>query len=152
MTLPTLTMSENSVSRRRLAFLCVGIAGLIFVALGFWAAKQGLLSLSGGAPQTYSELYFTNDRQLPKQLDSGKQYQLSFAIANHEGHTKAYQYQVTLTQDGQTTKQAVQRLEVKNDQRSLGLVFFKPSDVAQPVAASVTLLESGQTINYEMGR
>jgi len=152
MTLPTLTMSEKSVSRRRLAFLCVGVLGLMFLACSFWASRQGLLSLSGGKQQAYSELYFTNDRQLPKQLEAGKQYQLSFAVANHEGDTKTYQYQVQLTQDGQTTKQPAQQLTVQSNQRALGVVFIKPSDVTRPVAVSVKLLPTGQTINYEVGR
>lgn len=61
--------------------------------------------------EQFTELFFENHGQLPKKIELGKTYPITFTIHNREHETTIYTYEVSFAADGheQETKTVIDR-------------------------------------------
>jgi uncharacterized membrane protein len=150
MTLPAFTMSTTAVSRKRLAFLCIAImtAGLV-VSFG-WAEHRGLFAVSDTTTQAYTELYFTKSSDIPTRLVAGQHYAVPFAIVNHQGASKTYTYQMTLTQGGRVLTLPAQTAQLTDGQRVVHIAQFTPDSPVTETSVRIQLLGTQQSISFKV--
>jgi hypothetical protein len=94
-------MRGRSVFAHKSRLLAV-MAALLLASLGAMAyaspAVRHQLALTfSKLPTRYTELYFSDSRNLPYRLSRSRPNAITFTIANHEGKTIVYSYLVTAT-------------------------------------------------------
>lgn len=151
MTLPSLSLSDVTVSRKRLAFLCTVIVTVSLVVWLLWAGRQGLFALSDTRMQPYTELYFSQSTDLPTKLVAGQQYAIPFMIANHQGASRTVRYQATIAQGGRSDAQPIQTLNLADGQRVTSTLRFTPTNPVTETTVTVQLLGTKQVISFRVG-
>jgi hypothetical protein len=146
------TPGQAPPRRRRLwVSAIVAIACVAAVAYGLLSLGQVIHwpAVSGAAQTThYTELYFTSPATLPTELSARKPNLISFTIFNREGHTRVYQYLVTVA--GPRASSVVERgsVGIKDHAGAVRIVKVVPPGSHGTYLVTVTITDPLQTIHF----
>ncbi|HJQ08692.1 MAG TPA: hypothetical protein VJ836_04410 [Candidatus Saccharimonadales bacterium] len=109
---------------------------------------QGLSKATTHLPERFTELYFNDNRSLPKSIETGKTYTAGFIISNQETISQVYTYQVEIIDAA-----GARKLEPVTVRVAHGLSSYQPftfsAEQAGEVRLVVRLLTHNQTIHFK---
>jgi hypothetical protein len=123
---------------RLISALCVLAAGLYAVASPSWTSHQVALSF-GPRPVNYSELFFSDAKQVTDRLNPGVSNFIRFDIVNREGHSHEYTYVVTLTGPGAHGAAEKKDITLKNNTRAVLIANFEPKKQDAKYTITITI-------------
>ena len=127
-------------------------ASLILIpALWFGVHTNAFKLATTRQPEPFTELYFVKPEALPRQIDAGKAYTQSFAIANHENQTVTYTYQVSVTDaNGVKTDTPVKVNIASASTVTRSFTYTEPTANQPDVLITVTLINKNQNIQFHV--
>ena len=149
----TLTIPRTTPRGPRWKFLIsvglvgVAIAGGLAVAFPKQIKYQVQISLFRQITP-YTQLFFTNPAALSRQLRVGDENEFSFTVINDQGHSRSYQY--TVTMDGAGSKELVTQgvFTVKDGGTLTRNVLFEPKYHKTKYIVTVELNGLDLSIHY----
>jgi hypothetical protein len=123
---------------RLISALCVLGAGLYAAANPAWTSHQVALSF-GPRPVNYSELFFSDAKQVTTRLNPDVNNFIRFDIVNREGHTYQYTYVVTLTGPGAHGTAEKKDITLKNNSRAVLIANFEPTKQHAQYTVTITI-------------
>ena len=128
--------------------IIVIILGLMLFNWPSFVIKVPTFALSK-RPETYTELYFTDHLNLPKQLEPETQYEFEFSVHNLEYKDFTYIYEVTATDEkGEIILDGRSQLLLKHDETGNVDVAFQTPESFERIKISVNLVDKGQMIHF----
>jgi hypothetical protein len=145
--------SDSRRRRRRVRVVAPGalLALLAVSAVAASATVRHQIALSFvRQPDRFTELYFTEPRQLEKQGNAGNAL-VDFTIANHEGHTSVYPYVVTLAGGHMRPMNAHGYVRVPDADHVQQRVVLRPGSSTTGYTVTVWLEGGTERIHYTVG-
>lgn len=99
-------------------------------------------------PETYTELYFVNNRQLPSLAPAGKTQTFAFGITNHEARTVTYRYVVSMTIDGNSVPAQTGSVVLASGQSRTLKAGFRLAEPGKSAVIGVNLAGRGEQIDF----
>ena len=128
--------------------IIVIILGLMLFNWPSFVIKVPTFALSK-RPETYTELYFTDHLNLPKQLEPETQYEFEFSVHNLEYKDFTYVYEATATDEkGEIILDGRSQLLLKHDETGNVDVAFQTPESFERIKISVNLVDKGQMIHF----
>jgi hypothetical protein len=109
-----------------------------------WAYDQKLVPI----PETFTELYFSDHLNLPKQIGAGKDVSFSFVIHNLEGKDMTYPYVVYLKFNNSMVVLSNDSVIVKKDEYKTIDVSYEPKVSTNNGTITVSLTQLNQDIHF----
>lgn len=139
----------------RLLSVCCLLAALIAVGIVlFWPRQGWLLPALTPQPERFTELYFEDHLNLPKQVEFNTSYPVSFTIHNLEGRQMTYDVQIEL--EGETSESPqvnllTQTVDVSADEsKTVTIELRVPALFSEHAKMIVNLTNLDQTIHFWM--
>jgi hypothetical protein len=134
---------------RALLILAASLAvGAFVVGLSSSDFRMQVVNSTTRQPTSFTELYFTNARSLPKDLRGEGPFTFQFTIANHEGRGVDYSYLVTAADTGGITPITRGALVVESGQSTPLSVSFVPGRIDTIYLVTVQLVGRPETIRF----
>lgn len=139
----------------RLLSVCCLLAALIAVAIVlFWPRQGWLLPALTPQPERFTELYFEDHLNLPKQIEFNTSYPVSFTIHNLEGRQMTYDVQIELVGETSESPQVnllTQTVDVSaNESKTVSIELRVPALFSERARMTVRLVDLDQTIHFWM--
>ena len=99
-------------------------------------------------PDPLTELYFANYDSIPKLLNAGNNYPISFTIVNHENGDHTYQYRVTVIENSKTSVIGLGKVFIRNGEETQKEIFYRPSQPGAKDEIIVDLVDKRQEITF----
>ena len=129
-------MKENTIYNI-LIIICI-IAILAVTILIFTTKKS----------EPFTELYFENHQNLPKNIELNQNQEFYFTIKNLENKQFTYNYQITLDLDGQIKTLKQEQVSLDHDQKKLISHSFQINQTFKQGKITITLLNKKQSIHF----
>ena len=124
------------------------LMGLIAIGLSTPILSHDFALATSVRPEPYTELYFNNLLTLPPSIESGKQQNLHYTIANHEGRLNAYTYRILILEDTVVKTVITKTVAIDSEQSiSLPITFIAPKN-RETIEVIVELPEQHQSIHF----
>lgn len=139
----------------RLLAVCCLLAALIAVGIVmFWPGQGWLLPALTPKPERFTELYFEDHLNLPKQVEFNTSYPVSFTIHNLEGRQMTYDVQIALVGETSESPQVnvlTQTVDVyANESKTVTIELRVPALFSERAKMIVNLANLDQTIHFWM--
>ncbi|MFA6570501.1 MAG: hypothetical protein WCT77_04615 [Bacteroidota bacterium] len=113
--------------------------------------KEAVVLATTVKPETFTELYFEDHTNLPKEFSSNKTYSFSFTIHNLEYKDFTYQYEVRSIDELGFSLLQKDSITLKHDEFRTIPVSFKTLKVeSNRFQVEVKILDKNQTIHFWM--
>lgn len=99
-------------------------------------------------PEKITELFFTDNTDIPKKLKVNNLYRVDFTIKNHEYRDKAYTYEVIIIEENSKKVITVKRVYLSNNQSLQQQIHFKPTKPNARIKI-IVLLNRKQEIRFK---
>ena len=140
-------MKETKTGLNWKIVIIVIILGLLLFNWPSFVIKVPTFALSK-RPETYTELYFTDHLNLPKQLEPETQYEFEFSVHNLEYKDFTYVYEITATdENGEIILDKGQFLLKHDEVEDVGVTFQIPESFKR-IKISVNLVNKNQIIHF----
>lgn len=124
------------------------LMGIIAIGLSTPILSHDFALATSEKPEPYTELYFNNLLSLPPSIKSGKQQNLNYTIANHEGRLNAYTYHVLILEDS-VVKTVINKTVAIDSEQSVSLpITFIATKSRATIEVIVELPEQHQSIHF----
>jgi hypothetical protein len=124
------------------------VAGAFVVGLLSSGVRAQVARSTTRQPDRFTELYFTNEQGLPKDLRGQGPFSFQFTIADHEGRSVDYSYLVTAQDAAGTTPITRSAVVVGSGQSAARSVTFMPARTGTTYLVTVQLLGRPETIHF----
>ncbi len=98
--------------------------------------------------ESFTELYFENHQNLPKNIELNKNNEFYFTINNLENTQFTYNYQITLDLDGTTKILKQEQITLNHNQKQPIYHQFKIQNSFKQGKITITLLNKKQSIHF----
>jgi hypothetical protein len=126
------------------------LAGTVLIGAGAstMAMSKDLSAAVSATPETFTELYFREAKQLPEVLPAGSKHTLKFAIVNHEAETVTYNYRATLIEKSGSRVVETGSVTLESGQPVTIPLVFTPGVADSPLMLLVELPDQNLSIHF----
>jgi len=124
---------------------------IILIAVAFFnnaSVKKTIKPMVSKRPERVSELYFSDYKAIPKQLEANHLYQVNFTVTNHEYRRKNYTYEATMVENNISTVIATESFFLNNNQSLQQQIQFRPAKKNAQIKI-IVLLNGKQEIRFK---
>ena len=123
--------------------ILIGLVGVLVM----WTLQTYPLRLSY-TPEPYTELYFIDHENLPKNIEADRQYDFGFTIENHEQKEIVYEYLVTIVNSQGTLELSKGNAPVRHGESITVRQFFSISGEDEHSVITVQLLNREEITHF----